>query len=182
MNYSPKKSIIPDVYVVTEKEVINIEVEKHKERLEPKRARYSTSLLDVDTSEKGMRYEDMKGIKVIFLCEFDPFNEGLGVYHIRDCIEEMGVVYEDEREYIYINGKYEGNDRIGSLVHDLRQKEAKEMHIPKLREVMRYYKETREGAKEMCEIFENIERRGRKKGRKEGKREGKREGREEGIR
>lgn len=61
INYSPKKSIIFDVHVITDKEVINIEVAKHKEKLVAKRGRYNASVPDVDSSKKGM-YETYKGI------------------------------------------------------------------------------------------------------------------------
>lgn len=75
INYSPKKSIIFDVHVITDKEVINIEVAKHKEKLVVKRGRYNASVPDVDSSKKAC----MKPIKVLSLCEFDSFYKELGI-------------------------------------------------------------------------------------------------------
>lgn len=164
MNYAPRKSIVPDAYVITNKGYTSIEVERHKQRLIPKRARYCSSLLDVDSSKKGMEYEELKPIKVIFLCEKDPFERGLPYYCERDYIEELGCPYDNEREIIYVNGEYRGNDPIGILVHDLNQTRADEMYNSELRNVMRYYKETEEGVKEMCEIFERIAVRNKEEG------------------
>ena len=159
MNYSPRKSVIPDAHAITDKGYASIEVERHKHRLIPKRARYSSSLLDVDSSLQGNEYKDLKPIWVIFLCEKDPFRKGLPYYCERDYIEELGCPCNDERAVIYINGEYRGNDPIGILVHDLNQTRADDMYNPKLKEVMRYYKESKEGVKEMCEVFERIARR-----------------------
>ena len=164
MNYSPKKSIIPDLHLTTDRGNINIEVERHRERLESRRVRYNASVLDVHSSSKGMEYKDMMDTKTVFICEFDPIGEGLPVYSISSIITDTMNEYDDGREYILINGSYEGNDRIGRLIHDLRQSEAKDMVIPELREIMKYYKESEEGVKEMCEIFEGIAKRNKAEG------------------
>ena len=64
---------------------------------------------------------------MFFLCEFDPLREGLPVYRIGSKINDTMKDYDDGREYILVNGTYEGEDRIGRLVHDLRQTDARNM-------------------------------------------------------
>lgn len=166
---SKDKRVIPDVTVSTNRGYINIEIERHQNRLFPKRLRYNASALDVFLSKKGMKYKNMKPIKILFLCEFDPGKKNLPIYHISDTVRETGILYDDEREYIFINGKYEGNDKIGMLVHDFKQKKAKDMYNPILKDVMKYHKENKEGRRKMCEIFDSIERRGEKRGVNKGK-------------
>ena len=67
--------------------------------------------------------------------------------------------------HLYINGEYEGEDAVGRLMHDFKCEKLEEMFSNILRETASYYKETKEGQRVMCEIWDEI--------RAEGKTEGK---------
>ena len=69
---------------------LGIEVEKHKWRISPLRLRYHASVSDVNYFNTGMDFKDMHDIKIIFICEFDPLNEGLPIYHIT--VNETGEI------------------------------------------------------------------------------------------
>ena len=55
------------------------------------------------------------------------------------------------------NGKYEGNDPIGDLMHDFHCKKADDMKNKLLAERARYLKENEKGVKHMCRIMEDME-------------------------
>ena len=54
-------------------------------------------------------------------------------------------LFNDEAHIIYVNGKYEGNDPIGDLMHDFHCKKAYDMKNKLLAERARYLKENEKG-------------------------------------
>ena len=129
----------------------------------------------------NMDFKDMYDIKVIFICEFDPLNEGLPIYHIKDTVIETGKPYDDRREIILVNGNAVEDSQLGEIIHDLKQTKAEDMYNPVLKQAMKYYKETEGGIKIMCEIWEEIKNVGFQQGIQEGIQEGIQQGIQEGI-
>ena len=96
---------------------------------------------------------------------------------VLDAMEPFG----DEAHILYINGEYRGEGPIGSLMHDFNCADASEMHFPLMREATRYYKETPEGVRQMCTIFEEIKREGYEQGMQQGMQQGMEKGMEKGM-
>lgn len=164
IHYPSKRSIVYDIRVITDKEYMDMEVEKRKHRAHPKRVRYHTSLLDANSSKPGMNFSDMYDIKVIFICEFDPSGKGSAIYHIKDTVIETGEVYDVQREIILVNTKAMEDSKLGEIIHDLKQTKSDDMYNPVLKKVMKYYKETDGGVIQMSEIREKIKNDGKAEG------------------
>ena len=109
----------------------------------------------------------MKEIVVIFICSFDPFHKGLPCYHVDSVVRETGEIFNERVSAILVNGTYVGDDELGKLVNDFRVNNPDNMHYELLKEESRYYKETMEGIKHMCEIWEEERLEGRAEGRAE---------------
>ena len=115
------KSIRLDVYVETlDGTVIDLEMQvtgkgstiyrdKEEEKVErwlPLRTRYYQSLISMDMLKRGMKYRELRKSYVIFICTFDPFGEGLPMYHFNyRCKEDMQLEMGDLTENIYLNAK-----------------------------------------------------------------------------
>ena len=54
----------------------------------PLRVRYYQNIIGTNMLRKGMHYRELKKAYVIFVCTFDPFGEGLPVYHFTYCCKE----------------------------------------------------------------------------------------------
>ena len=160
------RSLIYDIYTVNDKENINIEIENNP--LSPLRARYHTSVLDIYASHPNMDFKDMKDIKVIFLCSFDPIGKGLPVYHIGDMIKDINIPYDDKREILLVNGKAAHKGPLADIIHDLQQTESSKMRNPILKRAMHHFKETEGGIETMSEIWDRIEARGEVRGESKG--------------
>lgn len=78
------------------------------------------------------------------------------LYHINRIVEECNAPFGDESHIIYVNGKYEGNDPIGDLMHDFHCKKADDMKNKILAERARFLKEDEKGLKHMCRIMEQM--------------------------
>ena len=82
------KTITMDVYLRDEKKVINVELQ-NGHRLElPKRSRFYQAAADIDNTQPGGTYSQMKDNYVIFICTFDPFLQGKAFYKFENiCLD-----------------------------------------------------------------------------------------------
>ena len=82
------KSITLDVYLRDEKKIINVELQ-NGHRLElPKRSRFYQAAADIDNTQPGGTYSQMKDNYVIFICTFDPFLQGKAFYKFENiCLD-----------------------------------------------------------------------------------------------
>ena len=82
------KSITLDVYLRDEKKIINVELQ-NGHRLElPRRSRFYQAAADIDNTQPGGLYSQMKDNYVIFICTFDPFLQGKAFYKFENiCLD-----------------------------------------------------------------------------------------------
>ena len=165
------RTIECDIFVLSKDKAINVEIEKHSFRLKPQRIRYHASVLDCHVSKQSQNFDEMLDIVVIFICEFDPVGKGCPMYHINRQIQESGDIFHDDMQIILVNGSYRADDEIGRLIHDLKCTNSSKMYSEVLRKKTKYYKEDEEGARIMCEAWEEERRKGKAEGRTEGKTE-----------
>ena len=155
------RSVILDLLVKSKDHIINVEIQRDDAGADLKRARYHQSMVDVYESYANEKWQDMEKITTAFICEKDYFKEGKAIYHSEKVIKETRQRISDNAEYIYINGEYEGEDAIGWLMHDFRERDYRKMHYEVLRKKVRYLKESKGGRKKMCKIFEDLKEQGR---------------------
>ena len=151
------RSVRLDVYAKDNKgKPYDIEIQRADKGAGAKRARYNSALMDADITVPGEDAKNLPESYVIFITENDIFGKGLPLYHINRIVEECNVPFGDESHIIYVNGKYEGNDPIGDLMHDFHCKKADDMKNKILAERARFLKEDEKGVKHMCRIMEQM--------------------------
>jgi vacuolar-type H+-ATPase subunit H len=131
----------------------NVEVQAEDAGADCRRARYHSSMVDVNMLKKGKKYEKLRDSYVIFITKNDYFEEGQPIYRVERLVCETGKKFKDGSHIIYVNGSYKGDDAIGKLVHDFRCSNADDMYYSQLADGVRYYKES-EGGKGMSEKVE----------------------------
>ena len=162
------RSIRLDVYAKDNKgKPYDIEIQRADKGAGAKRARYNSALMDADITVPGEDAKKLPESYVIFITENDIFGKGLPLYHIERTVKECNIPFDDESHIIYVNGKYEGNDPIGDLMHDFHCKKADDMKNKLLAERARYLKESEQGVKHMCRIMEDFAKEERKEALKE---------------
>ena len=148
----------------------NVEVQNNADGAHVKRARYHSSMIDSRMLKEKEPYSKLRDSYVIFIYKRDKFRQGLPVYHIERYVEETGNKFGDGSHIIYVNGRYEGNDALGRLIHDFKCVNSKDVYNKALADSIRHYKETKEGREEMSEKVEKYgdkrERQGEKRGEK----------------
>ena len=153
----------------------DLEIQRQDKGAEPHRARYHSSVLDVENLHSGQEFKELPDTYVIFIIEKDFYGKGEPVYPI----ERMNLVtskpFDDGEHIIYVNGEYRGNSDIGKLMHDFNSTNADDMNFELMAERTRYLKENPEGVSEMCKIMEDLRNESLREGIKEGIKEGMRE-------
>ena len=145
-----------------------MEVQRSDRGAEPHRARYHSSVMDVENLDVGQKFSELPDTYTIFIIEKDFYGMGEPVYPIERVNLLMGKPFEDGEHILYVNGEYRGDSDIGKLMHDFNCTDASDMNFELMAERTRYLKENPKGVNEMCKIIEDM----RKEEREEGMREG----------
>ena len=154
----------------------DIEIQREDRGAEPQRARYHSSVMDVENLDAGQKFSELPDTYTIFITEKDFYGMGKPVYSIERTIRETGKAFEDGAHILYVNGEYRGDSDIGRLMHDFNCTNAGEMNFELMAERTLYLKENPEGVSQMCKVIEEMRREEREAGMKEGLKEGLREG------
>ena len=149
------RNITLDVEAMDENgEEIDIEVQGNSEGAHVRRARYHSSMVDSRMLKEGQAFRELKDSYVIFIYKHDKFRKGLPLYHVERYVGETNEQFRDGSHIIYVNGNYKGNDEIGQLMQDFREKNPECMHYTELAESVKHFKEKEGGREEMSEIVE----------------------------
>ena len=150
-------SVRLDIYAMdADGKPINVEVQRAEKGAGVKRARYNSSMIDVNTLAKGEDYDSLPESYVIFITETDVIGRNIPLYHVNRVIAETGKPFEDGAHIIYVNGAYRDDSPIGKLMHDFSCRQASDMYYQSLADQVRYYKESAEGVRTMCRIVEEL--------------------------
>ena len=134
----------------------NVEVQRSDHGAGAKRARYNSSLLDANLTEKGDKYDTLNETYVIFITENDVLQGGLPIYHINRMIEEMAKPFGDEAHIIYVNAQIKDETALGKLMHDFSCTDPNQMNYSVLAQRVRYFKEDTKGVTNMCRAIEEM--------------------------
>lgn len=102
-----------DVYAADEARTrFNVEMQVSLQKYLPKRGRYYHAQLDMDALRTGESYEALPNTYVIFICDFDPFTDGLYRYSTGTLCRETGKMVNDGVETIYLNAYGQNQDEV----------------------------------------------------------------------
>ena len=146
----------------------NVEIQQDNEGASPKRARYHSGLMDMNTLNPGQDFDELPESYVIFITRDDILGYGLPIYHIDKQIKEVGESFQDEAHIIYVNSKKQEDTELGRLMHDLHCKNANEMYSLVLAKRVHELKNTQKGVELMCHEMEKIYSEGMENGEKRG--------------
>lgn len=134
----------------------DIEIQRSDNGADPHRARYHSSVMDVENLDKDQDYRELPDSYVIFITEKDYYKAGKPVYVIQNINLTLGLPFEDGTHILYVNGEYRGDSDIGRLMHDFNCTSAEEMNFDLMAERTRYLKENPKGVGSMCKAMEDL--------------------------
>ena len=174
-NLQGRSAIMDCVARDSEDKQFNVEIQQDNEGASPKRARYHSGLMDMNTLNPGQDFDELPESYVVFITRDDILGYGLPIYHINKQIKEVGESFQDEAHIIYVNSRKQEDTELGRLMHDLHCKNADEMHSPVLAKRVHELKDTRKGVELMCHEMEKIYSEGMENGEKRGELKAKKE-------
>ena len=148
-----------------------------------KRCRYYHSHIDMELLETGLEYEQLPNAYVIFICNYDPFGEGLYRYSCDTvCRESSQVNFQDGRHTIILSTKGKNDDEVpielvkflkyvgSSLEESLA--DFQDAFVNRLQASVEKVKRSREMEDKYMLLWKEILRDERMEGREEGREEG----------
>ena len=155
-NLQGRSAIMDCVARDSEGKQFDVEIQQDNEGASPKRARYHSGLMDMNTLNPGQDFDELPESYVIFITRDDILGYGFPIYHIDRHIQEADDSFQDEAHIIYVNSRKQEDTELGRLMHDLHCKNADEMHSPVLAKRVHELKDTQKGATLMCHEMEQI--------------------------
>ena len=155
-NLQGRFAILDCVARDSEGKQFDVEIQQDNEGASPKRARYHSGLMDMNTLNPGQDFDELPESYVIFITRDDILGYGFPIYHIDRHIKEADDSFQDEAHIIYVNSRKQEDTELGRLMHDLHCKNADEMHSPVLAKRVHELKDTQKGVELMCHEMEKI--------------------------
>lgn len=151
------RSICLDAYGTdSDNKKYDCEIQRADKGANPHRARYHSSVLDIENLDAGQEFDELPDTYTIFITEKDFYGMGKSLY----VIERMNLTtekgFEDGEHILYVNGEFRGESEIGKLMHDFNCTRADDMNFNLLAERTRYLKENPKGVQEMCKAMEDM--------------------------
>ena len=134
----------------------DMEVQRSDRGADPHRARFHSSVMDVENLDAGQKFSELPDTYTIFIVEKDFYGMGEPVYPIERVNLLTGKTFDDGEHILYVNGEYRGDSDIGKLMHDFNCTNADEMYFELLADRTRYLKENPKGVSEMCKVIEDM--------------------------
>ena len=175
-NLQGRSAILDCVVRDADGKQFDVEIQQDTEGASPKRARYHSGLMDMNTLNAGQDFDELPETHVIFITRNDVLGYNLPIYHIGRKIEEVRTDFKDEAYIIYVNSSRQDNTELGRLMHDFNCKNAGDIHSEVLAKHVYELKETQEAVDFMCREMEKIYNEGAKLGEERGRVQGIAEG------
>ena len=174
-NLQGRSAIMDCVARDSEGKQFDVEIQQDNEGASPKRARYHSGLMDMNTLNPGQDFDELPESYVIFITRDAILGYDFPIYHIDRHIKEADDSFQDEAHIIYVNSRKQEDTELGRLMHDLHCKNADEMHSPVLAKRVHELKDTQKGVELMCNEMEKIYSEGMESGEKRGELKAKKE-------
>lgn len=134
----------------------DLEIQRADKGADPHRARYHSSVMDIENLDAGQEFNELPDTYTIFITEKDFYEKGESIYPIERMNLVTGKPFADGEHILYVNGEYRGESDLGKLMHDFGCTNADDMNFDLIAERTRYLKENPKGVEEMCKVMEDM--------------------------
>ncbi len=163
------RSVILDAYCkLGNGSYCNVEVQRSDSDDHFRRVRYHAACITANVVDPGEQFEQVDDLVVVYISEFDPFDEGRTVYHVRNMVEETGRAVLDGLREIYVNTKHNDGSEIAELMQCLLEPVVTNPKFPALAKELQAEKGNVKGDESMCKLVEEYGQKRAKEGKTAG--------------
>lgn len=134
-------------------EKCNIEVQRSDNDDHLKRVRFNASSITVKESQVNDKFQDVAGVYVVYISEFDIFGKGRTIYHVENVIQETGDQVDDGLHRIFVNTACDDGTDIADLMSCFKEKQVNNPKFPVFTSRMNKLKNEEGGLNIMCEVM-----------------------------
>ncbi|MCD8121427.1 MAG: PD-(D/E)XK nuclease family transposase [Clostridiales bacterium] len=168
LNLTAKDSILDILAEDGEGRLMNLEIQRRNTVDHPRRTRYYGSMLDKSSLDKGLTYDKMPDVYVIYISEKDLLKTGESVSWVKKSLGKNRKAYDDGRYVIYVNANVDDGTEVAEMMKYFKTADPDDMSQGALSRRVRYLKREKGGYQLMCEAAEELINWGREEGREEG--------------
>ena len=157
-NLQGRSAIMDCVARDSEGKQFDVEIQQDNEGASPKRARYHSGLMDMNTLNPGQDFDELPESYVIFITRDDILGYGFPIYHIDRHIKEADDSFQDEAHIIYVNSRKQEDTQKGVelMCHEMEKIYSEGMESGEKRGELKKAKETALSLAEMGLPVEKI--------------------------
>ena len=150
------KSVVLDIFAVDDEgNEYDIEIQRENKGASQRRARHNSAMLDSHMLKSGQSADELRDSYVIFITENDKFGKGQPIYVIERQFVDNGEKFNDGSHIIYVNAKNKDMaTELGRLMHDMQCEDPDKMYFELLATRTRFFKQTKEGEKQMKDLID----------------------------
>ena len=128
---------------------MNIEVQNSDNTDHFKRVRYNEACVTTLTTDPGTLFENIPTVYSLYISDFDMFNKGKAIYHIKKSVIETDQTIDDGTFEIYANMVINDGSDIAEYLQLLKETSIDNPKFPHLTEGVKYLKNQERGVTKM---------------------------------
>lgn len=138
-------------------EECNIEIQRSDNDDHLRRVRMNASSITVRDSQKGTKFKEIPDLIVVYISEFDLFEDGKTLYHVDSVVRETKEKVDDGLYRVFVNTEAKDGTKVSRLMSHFTEKTVKDAEFPELTARMHELKEKEGGLTAMCDVMEKYE-------------------------
>lgn len=149
------RSVILDLFCIDSSgKRINVEIQTTQSDNYVKRMRYNSSNIDTLFTEKGISFQEIPDLYLIFISDFDIFKDGKAFYQVERRLRPTNLPADNGIHEIYINTAINNHSPVAELMQYFKDSSGFHPAFPKLCNLVDFYKHAQKEVLIMCEIVE----------------------------
>ena len=162
-----RRSVILDALCrLKDGRVINVEIQNDDNVNHQKRVRYYSSMLTTNMIEKGVSFNELPDICIIYVCNFDIFNKNRVKYEIKRVVDGFDIELDNGLREIYICANIRDGSSLSELMRVFTEDDSYSRNFPIVSDIKYRLKYSEEG-EDMSEVLKQLYEEGREEGRKQ---------------
>lgn len=121
-----------------------------------RRVRYNSASITVHNTSPGVNFKNIPNLKVIYITEFDYFENGLTLYTVDKRLANSYNIVDDGTQDIYVNTAVDDGSEVAALMKCFLQTDVNDSRFPELSKEMKKLKCTEKGVGSMGKVIDEL--------------------------